>query len=146
MSLSLKSIGSWAVLSLMMIQFIPLDRINPPVVSDFQTPSSVKNSLKKACYDCHSNETVWSGIAYIAPISWLVSSTVSSGRNVVNFSTWNNEKRELKQADIIKVIAACPLHQRLYYICKPEKQLEPRERKMIIDWLNETTHEQSPML
>ena len=144
MTLSLKSIGSWSLLSLMMMQFIPLNRINPPVVSDFQTPYSVKNSLKKACYDCHSNETEWSGIAYIAPISWLVSSTVSSGRNVVNFSTWNNEKRELKQADIIKVIAVYPLHQRFYYICKPEKQLEPRERTILTDWFNKPVYEQSP--
>ena len=146
MTLSLKSIGSWSVLSLMMMQFIPLNRINPPVVSDVQTPYAIKTSIKKACYDCHSNETRWTGIAYIAPISWLVSSTVSSGRNVVNFSIWNNEKRELKQADIIRVIAEGPLHQRFYYICNPEKQLDTRETKIITEWFNKPIHEQAPLL
>ena len=144
MTLSLKSIGSWPVLSLMIMQFIPLNRINPPVVSDIQTPYAVKNSLKKACYDCHSNETVWRGIAYIAPISWMLSSTVSTGRNVVNFSIWNNEKRKLKQAEIIKVIAEGPRHRQFYYICNPEKQLDARERTMIMEWLNKPAHEQSP--
>ena len=144
MTLSLKSIGSWSVLALMIMQFIPLNRINPPVVSDVQTPYSIKNSLKKACYDCHSNETGWPGIAYIAPISWLVSSTVSTGRNVVNFSTWNNEKRELKQAEIIRVIGEGPLHQRFYYIFNPEKQLELQERTIMTKWFSEQSHEQSP--
>ena len=146
MTLSLKSIGSWSVLSLLMMQFIPLKRINPPVVSDVQAPYSIKNSLKKACYDCHSNETGWTAIAYIAPISWLVSSTVSSGRNVVNFSTWNNEKRELKHTEIIRVIGEGPRHQRVYYICNPEKQLDRRETKILTEWFSEQSHEQSPRI
>ncbi len=144
MTLSLKSIGSWSLLTLMMMQFMPLNRINPPVVSDVQTPYSIKNSLKKACYDCHSHETRWTAIAYIAPISWLLSSTVSSGRNVVNFSTWNNEKKERKRSDIIRVIGEGPLHQRLYYICNPEKQLDRQETKILTDWFNESVHEQLP--
>ena len=146
MKLSLKSIGSWSVLSLIIMQFIPLNRVNPPVVSDIQTPYPIKSSLKKACYDCHSNETLWKGIAYIAPISWLLSSTFSTGRNVVNFSIWNNENRELTQAEIIKVIAEGPHHRQFYYICNPEKQLDAREKTMIIEWFNKPVHEQSPRI
>ncbi len=41
------------------IQFIPVERTNPPVVSDIDAPSDIKDILRKACYDCHSNETNW---------------------------------------------------------------------------------------
>ncbi len=41
------------------IQFIPVDRINPPVQEDIATPPQVKFILKRACYDCHSHETKW---------------------------------------------------------------------------------------
>ena len=39
------------------LQFIrpPLD--NPPVVADLNAPPEVKAILRRACYDCHSNET-----------------------------------------------------------------------------------------
>ena len=136
MSLSLKSIGSWSILLLMLMQFIPLKRINPPAVSDIQTPTVIKSSLKKACYDCHSNETRWTGIAYIAPISWLLSSTVSSGRNVLNYSVWNKQS-STKKAQIRRVIAQGSMHQRLYYTWNPDMQLTDQETKKLLRWLND---------
>jgi hypothetical protein len=149
MTLSIKSIGSWAVLSLMLMQFIPLNRINPPVVSEIQTPPVIKRPLKKACYNCHSNETRWTGTAYIAPISWLLSSTVTSGRSVLNFSRWNNESNvriKTQQAKIIRVIAEGPVHQRLYFFFNPEAQLNNREQITLKQWFNRPLHEPSPDL
>ena len=59
----MKKIFSYTVLLLLLIfliiQIIPVNRVNPPVVSDIQTSKEVKEILKRACYDCHSNETVW---------------------------------------------------------------------------------------
>lgn len=40
------------------IQFIPVDRSNPVVTADIPTSPAVKVILKRACYDCHSYETV----------------------------------------------------------------------------------------
>ncbi|MEI8185105.1 MAG: heme-binding domain-containing protein [Chlorobiaceae bacterium] len=145
MTFSLKSMVSWTLLVLMLMQFIPLNRINPPVSDDVQTPFIIKSLLKKACYDCHSNETRWRGIAYIAPISWVLSSTVASGRNVVNFSLWNNKKKEqikVQQAEIRKVIAEGPVHQQLYYFWNSEAQLNTRETQVLIQWINESLDEQ----
>ncbi len=136
MTLSLKSICSGSLLLLMLLQFIPLKRINPPVVSDIQTPDVIKNSLKKACYDCHSNETRWTGIAYIAPISWLLSSTVSSGRNVLNFSVWNKQST-IKKAQIKLVIAQGSMHQQIYYTWNPETMLTQLETKTLLHWFND---------
>ena len=49
------------------IQFIPVNRSNPPVEEEIPVSPEVKAILKRACYDCHSNETIWPG--YIA--GWL---------------------------------------------------------------------------
>jgi len=60
------------------IQFIPLDTTNPPVVREPNWDSPQTRDLaKRACFDCHSNETVWPTYAKIAPISWIVSNHVS---------------------------------------------------------------------
>jgi len=140
MSLSLKSIGSWSILLLMLMQFIPLKRINPPAVSDIQTPTVIKSSLKKACYDCHSNETRWDTIAYIAPASWLASTIVASGRNVLNFSEWNIQdiaNNRKKTTEIKKVISERSAHQQLYYLWKPENHLNDTERITLQLWLHQ---------
>lgn len=36
---------------------IPVDRSNPPIAGDIEASTDVKTLLKRACYDCHSNET-----------------------------------------------------------------------------------------
>ena len=70
------------------IQLIPVKRINPAVVSDFDGPSEVKAILQSSCYDCHSNETEWPWYSHVAPMSWLVAHDVKDGREHLNFSNW----------------------------------------------------------
>ena len=44
----------------------------------------------RACFDCHSSETVWPWYSKIAPASWLLARDVSEARNVFNFSAWKS--------------------------------------------------------
>ena len=81
------------------IQFIPVDRSNPPVTQEINAPPNVMTILKTSCYDCHSNETNWPWYSYVAPVSFLVASDVQNGRKRVNFSEWDKydeKKREKK--------------------------------------------------
>ena len=97
-----KRIVRWAVgillAAFVVIQLIPVSKTNPPVTADVPTSPEVKAVLQRACYDCHSNETVWTWYTYIAPVSWLVAKDVREGREELNFSTWNNydSKRQVK--------------------------------------------------
>lgn len=76
------------VLIILIIQLIPVTRANPPVVSDIPAAPEVKAILQRACYNCHSNETVYPWYSRVAPVSWLVAGDVTSGRKELNFSTW----------------------------------------------------------
>ena len=83
------------------IQFVPVQRTNPPITGEIKAPAEVMHILRKACYDCHSNETVWPWYSYIAPISWTVESDVKAGRSDLNFSEWSDYspmKQDFKQA------------------------------------------------
>ena len=71
------------------IQFIPVERTNPPVQSDIDAPADVKAIFKKACYDCHSNETNWAWYTKIAPASFIAVDDVNTGRKHLNFSEWD---------------------------------------------------------
>lgn len=84
-----KFIIFWVVV-LAGIQFIPVKQTNPPVENDLLASIKVKDILKRACYDCHSNETNWTWYTQIAPVSFLVASDVNKGREKINFSEWGN--------------------------------------------------------
>ncbi len=99
-----KTIVYWSLIVIALIQFIPVNRTNKPVdqkvnfVAVFDTSPTVKNLLKNACYDCHSNETVYPDYAYVAPISWSIKNHVSEGRENLNFSEWGNYNQDLKKS------------------------------------------------
>jgi len=83
-------IGS-LVLALLLMQLIPYgrDHTNPPVLAEPPWDSPGTRALaKQACFDCHSNETVWPWYSNVAPTSWLFYRDVSIGREHYNFSEW----------------------------------------------------------
>jgi len=82
------------------IQFVPVETTNPPVESGIPTMPEVRAVLRRACYDCHSNETVWPWYSRIAPLSWVLARDVREGRAELNFSTWN---RYSTQAQVKKL-------------------------------------------
>ena len=76
------------------IQFIPVERTNPPVTREINAPDNISSILKASCYDCHSNETDWPWYSYIAPVSFLVAGDVMDGRKNLNFSEWDKYEFE----------------------------------------------------
>jgi hypothetical protein len=82
------TIGALAIAGVA-IQFVPVDRTNPPVDSEVPATPEVRSILRRACYDCHSNETVWRWYSRVAPVSWLIAHDVHEGRAELNFSTWS---------------------------------------------------------
>lgn len=139
---SIKSTAAWLVMVLLLMQFIPLDRINPPEPSPVMAPDAVISVLKKSCFDCHSFRTKWPLQAYIAPVSWATSSTVHRGRKAMNFSEWGNSNH----ADFINRIQAIrktvlegSKHEPLYYTCNPQSRLSAAESTILLNWID-TSH------
>jgi hypothetical protein len=85
----------------LLMQLVPYGQaqINPPVSAEPHWNTAETRVLAKhACFDCHSNETVWPLYARIAPVSWLVSYDVTEGRRALNFSEWNRPQKEADEA------------------------------------------------
>jgi mono/diheme cytochrome c family protein len=76
------------------MQFFRPERTNPPSdpAASFEAvarpPQEIASSLKRSCYDCHSNRTNWPWYSNVAPPSWLIASDVKEGRAHLNFSEW----------------------------------------------------------
>jgi cytochrome c551/c552 len=90
-----KSLGILVLLGLA-IQLVPYGhaRTNPPVRKEPAWDGSATRDLAvRACYDCHSNHTVWPWYAKVAPVSWLIQNDVEDGRRKLNFSEWDRPQR-----------------------------------------------------
>ena len=78
------------------IQAIPYGRAhsNPPITGEpeWATPRT-RELMVRACFGCHSNEVEYPAYASVAPISWVVQSHVSEGREKVNYSEFNSRQR-----------------------------------------------------
>jgi hypothetical protein len=85
-----------------LIQFVPFghQHTNPPVIKEpaWDSPAT-KDLVRRACFDCHSNETKWLWYSYVAPVSWLVARDVNGGRSHLNFSQWDKPQRHSKDVD-----------------------------------------------
>jgi len=87
--------------ALLAVQLIPYgrDHSNPPVTGEPPWDSPDTRALaRRACFDCHSNETEWPVYASVAPVSWLVQRDVTEGRAVLNFSEWPRPQEEATKA------------------------------------------------
>jgi hypothetical protein len=127
-----------AVLIGILIQFIPYGRNhqNPPVVQEPKWANPETRALaKRACFDCHSNETVWPWYSNIAPVSWLVYRDVEEGRANMNFSEW---KVAIEPGEIAEVVdtGRMPLPQ--YLLLHPTAKFSDQEVRTFIDGVNKT--------
>ncbi len=122
------------------IQFIPVDRSNPPAEGEIMESTELKAVFKKSCYDCHSNETIWPWYSYVAPVSWLVADDVHEGRKHLNFSNWQNlEVRKIskKKEDIREMIDEGEMPLSKYVLLHPEAKLSEKDKQIIKDWTGE---------
>ena len=119
------------------IQFVEVERFNPPVTADINVPVEIKTILKNSCYDCHSNETVWPWYSKIAPISWLISNDVIDGRKHLNFSEWEklySEKRNELKKKIWEEVNKDEMPLDIYTYIHPSAKLEMIQKDMIKKW------------
>jgi mono/diheme cytochrome c family protein len=124
------------------IQLVPYGKnyTNPPVVREPAWDSPATRELaKKACFDCHSNETVWPWYSRIAPVSWLVYWEVVEGRKELNFSDWQGASRKGENPnEISKEVIEGDMPPLQYFIAHPEAKLDARSKKLLIDGLTAT--------
>jgi hypothetical protein len=126
-----------AAVALLAIQLVPVDRTNPPIESEPRMNRKVRALLRRACFDCHSNQTVWPAYARVAPVSWLVAHDVKEGREELNLSRWGSlpkERRDKKAEEIVKEVEKQDMPPALYKLAHPEARLSDAERALITRW------------
>ena len=127
------------VVALIAIQLVPYgrDHTNPPVRQEPRWDSATTRELtKRACFDCHSNETTWPWYTNVAPLSWLSQYDVVEGRRAVNYSEWDRPQKEARES--AKTMRKGEMPPWLYLLPRPHARLSAAERAVLIRGLEAT--------
>ena len=140
----LLKISLWVIIGgFVLIQLVPYGRnhTNPSVVQEPSWDSPETRALaERACFDCHSNETVWPWYANVAPVSWLTQRDVDEGRHHLNFSDWQSGRRESHEMDeITEVIQRGDMPPAIFLPMHPEARLTDAEKQQLINGLLAST-------
>lgn len=137
--LLLLGFGTTPIALFVIMQLIPvwLLQTNPAVVAEPAWDSPETRALaKRACFDCHSNETVWPWYSRVAPVSWLVTFDVVRARRELNFSTWNangqRSGRKDKLEEAAEKIEEGEMPLEIYVVQHPEAKLTAQEKEQLI--------------
>ena len=137
-----RTAGTGAVL-LALGQFVRPQLTNPPVTEEVPATPEVRALLRRACNDCHSNETVWPWYAKLAPVSWLVAHDVAEARDELNFSTWDVYRpgqRNRKLKEVLKTRAEGEMPPAQYVLMHPEARLTDAQISLLRTWAENSQH------
>ena len=121
----------WSLTGLLLLmvaaQAVPYgrDHDNPPVAAEPAWDTSATRELaRRACFDCHSNETRWPWYSNVAPLSWLIQRDVDEGRHELNWSEWGSDSEGDESAETVIEGSMPP---GTYAILHPEARLSDQE-------------------
>ncbi len=129
----------YLLLAAVLIQFIPYGRshLNPQGNKEpsWNSPDT-RELIRRACFDCHSNQTVWPWYSNIAPVSWLVQNDVNGGRSHLNFTEWDRPQRHAK--DVAAEVKQGDMPLWFYLPMHPVARLTDAEKQALIDGAGKT--------
>ena len=132
------------LLTAVVIQFFRIDPTNPesPAGQDFlgnmQPPQEIGKMLRSACYDCHSNSTVYPWYTKVQPLGWWIKGHVKNGRRQLNFSEWSlldAEEQSHKLSESVEEIEERHMPLKSYTWLHPEAKLSNQDRERLAAWL-----------
>jgi cytochrome c551/c552 len=135
----------WVLLAVVVaIQLVPFGHThtNPPPAQEpaWDSPQT-RDLMRRACFDCHSNATVWPWYSNVAPVSWLVQNDVDGGRRHLNFTEWNLPPRHAK--DVAEQVKEGEMPPWYYLPMHPAAKLSDAEKQALIAGAEKTLGPQS---
>ncbi|MCX6048002.1 MAG: heme-binding domain-containing protein [Chloroflexi bacterium] len=129
---------------LIAIQFIPVQRTNPAITREVKWNAPETRAIaKRACFDCHSNETTWPWYAYVAPISLRLASHVTEGRERLNFSAWDQPNESYSEVEKVLREDEMPLWD--YLLMHTDAKLSDADKQALLAGLKATYANDPPI-
>lgn len=103
----------------------------------YAVPEDVKTILAKACYDCHSNSTVYPWYANIQPVRMFLDNHVTDGKRHMNFNDFTEYRiaRQYKKLDeCMEQVKEGDMPLESYTLIHKNAILSDTEKQKLFDW------------
>jgi hypothetical protein len=139
----LKKIALVLLVILVVMQFIRPAKNNHPVDASKQisalvnVPNNVNLILRKACYDCHSNNTIYPWYSNIQPVYFWLNHHINEGKDEINFDEFAGyrlRRQYKKMEEIIDQLNENEMPLSSYTIIHKNAILTNEEKTAITSW------------
>lgn len=142
----LKKIAWTLLIVLVLMQFIPRNvnktkqTLSTDIVNNYPVPVQVESILKRACYDCHSNNTRYPWYAHVQPFRLFLDRHVKHGKEELNFSeygTYSRKKQFNKFRSIAESLEKGTMPLKSYRLIHADARLTETEKNLMLKWVEE---------
>ena len=103
---------------------------NPPISNEPRWDSPRTRALvRRACFDCHSNQVTYPWYSQVAPVRWWLWHHVTEGREHLNFSQPDSD---LDVEDLVDAIRENEMPTPDYKLMHPAARLTSREKDSLV--------------
>ena len=100
-------------------------------------PNEIQSILRRSCYDCHSNNTVYPWYANVQPVGWWLNNHIQGGKRHLNFdefTSYSLRKQYNRFKDIADQIEQNEMPLTSYLLIHRYAVLSADEKAKIINW------------
>lgn len=134
----------YVLLTLIVImQFVPVEQnsgmafTGEDITHSLQVRGEVMSLLEKACYDCHSNHTVYPWYMQIQPVGFWMQHHVDEGKRELNFSifdTYTPKRKKHKLEEIAEQVEKGEMPMLSYAWMHHDAKLSKEQAELLVSW------------
>jgi hypothetical protein len=117
------------------------------IFAHFKADANTKQLIQTACYDCHSNNTVYPWYAEIQPVAWWLADHVNEGKSELNFSefaTYTPKKGDHKLEEVVEIIKEREMPLKSYTLIHGDANLSDAQREELLKWAEQVRAQIQP--
>lgn len=107
------------------------------IAAVYSVPTDVQDVLKKACNDCHSNNTVYPWYSKVQPVAWWLQHHINEGKKELNFdefATYSAKKQHHKLDELIEQVKKDEMPLNSYTWIHKDAILSDLEKSSLVNW------------
>ena len=107
------------------------------IATIYSVPPNVDDILKKACNDCHSNNTRYHWYNNIQPVAWWLNDHVEEGKRELNFDefkTYRPSRQYNKLKEVVEQVKKGEMPLTSYTIIHTDARLTDQEKTALENW------------
>ncbi len=102
-------------------------------------PANVQEVLRRACNDCHSNNTAYPWYSKLQPVDWWLTSHIRDGKKELNFDEYTNRSLRYqyhKMEEVVEQVENGEMPLESYTWIHGDAKLSAADKEALIGWAN----------